>query len=203
MIFLNVSVPLPLKSGVFLYIVEEMQIFSLDVLYFLQDVLALVGIIFFIVAGMALCNGFRMKVMLVTQKYFSWCWAVLKLSQELQLHVLPCQQREWSVAGVRGDGIGTADPDWSKCCPTAYNSILNNHLLFAHILFIPLFLFCFPFRLLNYPYLSQWVLILLFLGVSLHPFALGGEQMSMCPSLGSATMVKSIIHNGCNPETLI
>lgn len=40
-----------------------------------------IELFFFLVAGMALCFAFRMRIILILQGCFSCCWAVLMLSQ--------------------------------------------------------------------------------------------------------------------------
>lgn len=47
------------------------------------QVLADMGLIFFIVVGMMVCLGFRRKIMLITQQCFRCCQAVFTLSQGL------------------------------------------------------------------------------------------------------------------------
>lgn len=94
-----------------------------------------IELIFFLVAGVVLCFGFRMRITLGALAYwhFSLCWAVLTLSQGR--FSLSCCPASWEQTGrVKGGGHKelegkrnrTTDPNWPKGCPIPYPAMLKN-----------------------------------------------------------------------------
>ena len=59
-----------------------------------------IELIFFLVAGTVLCFGFRMRIMLITHRCFSCCWAVLTLVKDFSAsHALPARSWEGAQPG--------------------------------------------------------------------------------------------------------
>lgn len=70
-------------------------------------------LIFFTADSMGLCFGLVLEKVLITQGWFSYCWAGLTQGQG------PSCTREWAggAQGVRGHIAGTADPNQPKGHP--------------------------------------------------------------------------------------
>lgn len=85
----------------------------------LTSILVLTGVelIFFPVAAMVLCFGFRMSIMLVTQQRLG----LLQRTKDFTPHAaLP--ERGWGG----GDRTQTAGPHWPKGCPISRGAMPSN-----------------------------------------------------------------------------
>lgn len=78
-----------------------------------------IKLVFFPVATMVLCSGFKVWIMLITHQCCSCCWTVLTSSPVL-FGFLYCQKRAGGAKRAR-----TADPEWPKGYPTQYGIVLS------------------------------------------------------------------------------
>lgn len=86
-----------------------------------------IQLIFFTVASVASCFGFRMGIMLTTQRCFSCCRAVLHRIDYVSASGAAPSEGALKVHKELGrDRTWTADPDWPKGYSTTYGVMLNN-----------------------------------------------------------------------------
>ena len=86
-------------------------------------VLAGIEIIFFTVAGIVLCFGFSMRIMLITHRCFSCCWAVFTLNQGLSSsHALPAEK----VGDAQEAGKGHSQDSWPKLAKGIFHTIWHH-----------------------------------------------------------------------------
>jgi len=83
-------------------------------------------LIFFPIAGIVLCFGFRMRIMLITHRCFSCCYAVLTQSQGLFCFLYrPGSEGDGVHERLGGGTAGTSGLEWPEGYSIPYDIMLN------------------------------------------------------------------------------